>query len=80
MKTQIETLEYTLPAYWASYLINGDASGLKDGEQAAIDAFISKESKPRPIYFVDVGESYFARSNDANSLGGDVADYVAHIL
>ena len=23
---------YTLPAYWACYLINGDASGLEDDE------------------------------------------------
>lgn len=76
----METIEYTLPAYWASYLVNGDASGLSDAEQAEVDAFIAKESKPRALSFVSVGESYFAHRNDANSLGGDVADFTAILL
>ena len=76
---QIEVLAYQLPAYWASYLINGDASGLEDGEQAQIDAFLKRESVPYPIYFVDCGESYFSHSNDATNLGGDVCDYIAHV-
>lgn len=71
MKT---TIEYTLPAYWASYLINGDASGLEDGEQATIDAFLAREGNPN---LVDCGESYFSHSNDATELGGDVCDYTA---
>ena len=68
----LEIIEYILPVYWASYLINSDASGLEDGEQAEIDAFVDRENLGR---FVDVSEPWFAKSNDANLLGGDVATY-----
>ena len=30
---------YTLPAYWASYLTNGDASGMTDEEIAQCDEY-----------------------------------------
>lgn len=74
MKTKIETVTYKLPAHWASYLINGDASGLEDGEQAVIDAWMVKEGNP---HICDCGESYFSWTNEATSLGGDVCDYTA---
>ena len=32
------------------------------------------------IAFVDSGEQYFSHSNDATTLGGDVCDYVAHVI
>lgn len=72
----IKTIQYTLPAYWASYLINGDASGLEDGEQATIDAFVAEEGNP---HFTGCGdETWFARRNDANTgLAGDVCEYTA---
>jgi hypothetical protein len=73
-KTKIETVEYTLSAYWASYLINGDASGLQPGEQEVIDAWLAKEGNP---HIVDCGEQYFSRHNDATDLGGDVCEYTA---
>jgi hypothetical protein len=72
---KIETAEFKLPAYWASYLINGDASGLQDGEQSTIDAWIKHEGNP---HFVDCGEQYFSHTNEATNLGGDVCDFVAH--
>ena len=71
-----QVLTFILPMYWASYLINGDASGLMDGEQELIDAWTETEGSP---WFVDVGASYFAHRNDATNLGGDVCEYVAHI-
>jgi hypothetical protein len=74
MSAQINTTEYTLPIYWASYLINGDASGLNDGEQEVIDAWLEKEGHP---IFADVGESGFSWTNDATDKGGDVATYTA---
>jgi hypothetical protein len=74
MKTKLQTETYSLPVYWASYLINGDASGLEDGEQAEIDAWLA--SLPYGWECVDVSEdSDFRRSNDATDLGGDCADY-----
>ncbi len=70
-----EMREYTLPIYWACYLINCDASGLNDGEQEEIDAFVEKEREDKAISFCDVSEPWFAHSNDANNLGGDVATF-----
>lgn len=71
----MKTITYTLPAYWASYLINGDASGLDDGEQAVIDAWLAKEGYPNIVSCGD--ESYFSRYNDAGTLAGDVMEYTA---
>lgn len=36
----MNTVTLTLPAFWASYLINGDATGLDDAEQAAVDSWL----------------------------------------
>jgi hypothetical protein len=75
----------TAPAYWASYLVNGDASGLEDREQASADRWIAKQA---PWYVVDVARdgdneqearftwSYQLYGGDAK--GGDVLDYVMH--
>tara|TARA_Y100001938_G_C7920442_1_gene344213 strand:- start:11 stop:643 length:633 start_codon:yes stop_codon:yes gene_type:complete len=71
-----DVIIYTLPAYWACYLINGDASGLEDDEIEAVDSFLRREESP---WFVDVGESYFSHRNDATRLAGDVCEYVAHV-
>lgn len=73
MKT-IETIERTLPAYWASYLINGDASGLETGEREVIDQYLASEGLPMPVSCSD--EAWFAWRNDATRLGGDVMEYV----
>lgn len=70
----MKTATYTLPSYWASYLINGDASGLDAGEQATVDAFMAREGNP---HFVDCGEPYFSTLNDAGVLAGDVCEYIA---
>lgn len=68
------TETYTLPIYWASYLVNGDASGLQDNEQTVIDAWMESE---KPGNCVDVDENYwFSSHNDARTmLAGDVAEY-----
>lgn len=71
-------IKYYLPVYWASYLINNDPSGLNDGEQIEIDAYIEAEVEKNgysSMVAVDVSESWFAKANDANTLGGDVAQY-----
>lgn len=74
MKTKFETEIYSLPSYWASYLINGDASGMGDDDQADCDAFLA--SLPWGWSCVDVSEETdFRHSNDAGTLAGDCADY-----
>lgn len=66
---------YTLPMYWASYLVNDDASGLEPGEKEQIDNFLRRENLHRTL-ITAMSESYFSRTNDSgNGLGGDVIDY-----
>ena len=74
----METEIYTLPAHWASYIINGDASSFSlyddgDAELARIDAYLETING----YCVDVSESSFFSSHcDApNELAGTMADY-----
>lgn len=66
-------LTYTLPAYWASYLINGDDSGIEAADKAAADKFLADHNLPAPCSCSD--ESWFAWNNDATLLGGDVMEY-----
>ena len=47
--TGFEIVDYLLPAPWASYLINGDASGLEAGERERIDAFLAAENLGSPV-------------------------------
>ena len=71
----MEFVFYTLPIYWASYLVNGDCSGLEDNEIEEIDTFLEREGNPIVTGVGD--ETWFAVSNDANRLGAEVADYCA---
>ena len=78
----MKTETYTLPAHWASYLINGDASSFSlyddgDAEIARIDAFCENIGGD----CVDVSEeSYFSRWNDAGELAGDMAEFTFQIF
>jgi len=68
---KLNTVSYTLPADWASYLVNGDASGLSDAEQKEVDAFCDGLG-----FCIDCSnENEFSWRNDANNLGGPVADF-----
>lgn len=69
----IETTTFTLPSYWASYLINGDASGLNDEEQENADSFLEDVTPWTPSSVE--GESFFSNSNDAGTLPGDCLEY-----
>ena len=64
-------VDYRLPASWASYLINGDASGLEAGEQERIDAFLKSEGLSAPVDCES--EASFCHSCDApGELAGDM--------
>jgi hypothetical protein len=70
----MEILEYRLPDYLASYLINGDASGIEGAEQAEIDLFLKREN----IAIIDIQEdSSFYHTNDLNNLGCNCSTYIA---
>lgn len=68
-----EEKERTLPAHWASYLINGDASGMGDDEIADIDRYVKLQGLASCTSVGD--ETWFAQRNDAGGLGGDVATF-----
>jgi hypothetical protein len=70
-----ETVVYILPAYWASALVNCDDSGLEDGERQVLEAWC-KRTNTNYGTCLNVGEPYYARSNDAGTLAGDVAEYL----
>lgn len=66
---------YTLPAYWASYLIDGDSSGMSREDLIACNDWLNARNLVRD-YFCDVSDqAWFARANDATELGGDVAEF-----
>lgn len=83
----LEVDDATGAAAWASYLVNGDDSGLEAGEKALADAWAARLA---PWYVVDVvrnesGEAQEARfswsfgaitGNDC--AGGELLDYVIH--
>lgn len=70
----MEILKYTLPAHWASYLVNDDSSGLEPGEVAEIDTYLSKE-RIRVLCTSDDSEPWLAYENDFNDLGGNVLEF-----
>lgn len=71
----LNIITYTLPAYWATYLINGDDSGISDEDKQQCDSFLSRERLTMPVSCSD--ESWFSWHNDSgNNLGGDVMEYV----
>lgn len=71
-RPKITTVTYSMPVYWASYLINGDASGIDDDEIKQADAAIEDIGLGAPV---DVSDSDFRHRGDYGSLAGDYADY-----
>lgn len=82
----VDFVTVTGPAYWASYFINGDASGLEEGEQAKADAWLDREGIHSVVSDAtdEDGESREARftwsmrlyAPELDCAGGDVLDYV----
>jgi hypothetical protein len=71
-----ETTTSTAPAHWASYVINGDASGIDDADISACDAWlIALANDGWQVVSTEGDEPYFARYNDAGTLACDVITY-----
>ena len=74
----IKTEEFKLPTWWASYLINGDASGLTDDEQAEIDNWCEVHTAG-PCLDVADDEDFTTRGDDG-WLGADRATFTFQII
>lgn len=81
MKTKNQKLSlvsYSLFTHWASYLINGDASGLTEQEAREINEWFDGQGIGACL---DVSEdSEFRHYNDASRLGGMVSVYTFPLL
>ena len=72
----INTIQFTLPAYWASALINGDFSGVTENDIAAMNKFAARENIKLESCLSCSDESWFSWHNDSgNGLGGDVMEF-----
>lgn len=75
-------MKIVLPSYWASYIINGDVSGLEPGEKEIADRAIARECGDK-WSIVSCGDeawftwSYRLYNPKADCAGGSVLDYVA---
>jgi len=65
----------TAPSYWASYLINGDASGIEPEEKVACDMWLESEGLGFPVSCEDAG---FLKNHDASrfALPADCQTYL----
>lgn len=76
----LSTYTYRAPSHWASYLVNGDHSGLSDAEKSQADRMILEVTKDIGNgHCVDCEEEGFSWRHDfqhiAGRLGGDVSTY-----
>jgi hypothetical protein len=77
-------VRYNLPSYWASYLINQDASSLSEAERQEADScltWIAKTEHKNDSWWTFypeciAGYEFFSWSNDWNETGGMVCTYV----
>jgi len=68
----LQQTTYTLPAHWASVLINLDYSGLSDEEENQLDSFIDSEFGEHLFCTVNVSEDAepaFCKYHDAQLYG-----------
>ena len=77
----VELVKLTAPSFLASYLINGDATGLEDGEAETCDAWLAANglAAAQCVNAVDIG---FTHWHDATAYTGaaDCCEYTFHVL
>ena len=75
-----ESTEVRLPIYWASYIANGDESGLEEGEKELIDSTLEHLELNRS-YCADVlDDSHFELPFYFDLLAGDYCTYIFYQL
>jgi hypothetical protein len=80
LEEAVESDTITGPSYWASYLINGDDSGLSPEEKAQCDAW---QKSIEPWYVVGMEDdterfTWQYRLHGGETAGGSVVDYIVH--
>lgn len=68
-------VEATAPSHWASYLINGDASGMTESEVRAADGWIAREGMGAPVSCEDEGFRWRHDAWPECPLGADCQRY-----
>jgi hypothetical protein len=76
----IEVTQEVGPSHWASYLINGDDSGLEEHEVKACDAW---QQSLAPFYVVSTADeepwfTWHYRVHGGDAEGGEVITYILH--
>ena len=75
MPIKIHFEKHTLPAHWASYIVNGDPSGLDDYDIEECERYLHELENPLILSSEEDNEPFFAFRNDANTLGCDCLIY-----
>jgi hypothetical protein len=73
----MEKITLTAPSYWASYLINDDASGMDDEEIKACDTWLKFQFSRKHAICVDAEEVGYMVWHDAKlyALPADCCEY-----
>ncbi len=74
-----EVINQTLPVYWASYLVNGDGSGLEDGEEETIATTLEKLELTN-CTCVDVKEDSHFHTPEPYMNWLDAGDYATYVF
>ena len=75
---EIETDTIEAPSFWASYLINGDSSGMEDREIDDADALQDELSREGWYITCPEGEAFFGSyffPSEGRELGCDLLEY-----
>jgi hypothetical protein len=78
----MKLVEYTLPSYWNSALINGDYSGLEDYEIVQIEALIEDviDEVGHAMFLDCTEEPCFLKYHDAMKYGVLAADCLIYTI
>lgn len=72
----LKAIDAIAPSHWASYLINGDDSGLTADEKAAADSWVAREGLGLPVTCEDAGFCWRHDAMPEMPLGADCQTYV----
>ena len=72
----MQEIKQELPIYWASYIANGDASGLEEDEEKLIDETLKQLNLTNCVDVLQDINFKWGISYLPNLLGGDYCTYV----